>query len=87
MRKDVLVGTDLIKVILWVAGIIAAACIIYKAIVEAIKISADGKLAVVKAELDHKEKMTDKLIAYHRQTFGASHRYFYSQDHHFTPTI
>jgi len=62
---------DVLKVICWVAGLIAVVFIIGKAIIDAMKISAEGQLAVVKAENEHKEKMADKFVAFQQQAFGS----------------
>jgi uncharacterized membrane protein (Fun14 family) len=71
---------DLLKVVFLVIGIIARAFILGKALVDAIKIEADGQLAIAKAEQEHKERMADKFIAIHQQAFGRPHCYVLSPD-------
>lgn len=66
-------------VLLWVGGLIAVAYLIGKSIVDAVLASNEGQLAVARAEHDHKERMADKFIQYHRQANGSS-RHFYHSD-------
>lgn len=75
----------LLKVLLVVIGIIAVAFIVGKAIVEAAAISAQSQLAIAQADNQHKEKMADKFIQYHRQAFG-SKQFFCSAPNDFRPS-
>jgi hypothetical protein len=78
---------DLLKAALWVFGIIVVAYLIGKAIVDGMKISADGQLAAVKAEHEHQEKMFNRVIALHQKVFGTSHCYFSSPHDDFKPNV
>lgn len=78
---------DLLKVALWVLGIIAVAFFIGKAIVDSVKITTDGQLAAIKAEHDHQEKMFNKAMVLQQKIFGTSHSYCSSPHDDLKPNV
>jgi uncharacterized protein YxeA len=71
---------DLLKVIGIVVAIVVAAFIFAKAFIDGKKIDAQTKLMALKLDHDHKERMADKLIEYHRQAYGNSRSFFYHEN-------
>jgi len=69
---------DLLTALCWIVGIIFAVWIIAKAIVQGKEIMAEAMLMAQKLEHQHKERIADKFIQYHRQAFGCSRHYLYA---------
>ncbi|MEQ8363574.1 MAG: hypothetical protein RH948_11945 [Cyclobacteriaceae bacterium] len=67
--------SEIIKTALWIAGLIFIACMVIDAIFKGKLILSNTQLTALKLEHEHKEKMADKFIQYHRQAYGSPHSY------------